>query len=67
VKRGDLVKLKSGGPAMVVSRVCNEPPCNFVSCEWFDYSGVHHMENFHPEILGKLLVKASKAKAGRRG
>jgi uncharacterized protein YodC (DUF2158 family) len=46
-KKGDLVKLKSGGPIVTVVEV--EP--NNLRCSWFDQSGKRHFDYFDPETV----------------
>lgn len=54
--KGDVVTLKSGGPAMTVDSLLNdfrtgEP---LVRCAWFDKAENPRYENFGPEMLEKV-------------
>jgi uncharacterized protein YodC (DUF2158 family) len=49
IRVGDVVQLKSGGPPMTVGEIQME----FVRCQWFDSTGVHHLMNFNPRTLTK--------------
>jgi uncharacterized protein YodC (DUF2158 family) len=53
IKKGDVVKLKSGGPYMTVQSV----GMNEVSCKWFDDLEVKQA-HFCPESL-KIIEKES--------
>lgn len=46
-KLGDIVQLKSGGPAMTVSGHRGRS----LVCEWFDHSGKHSAHVFEPSSL----------------
>lgn len=47
LKIGDVVRLKSGGPAMTV----NEVDSTYAYCAWSDKNHVILYGNFKPEIL----------------
>jgi uncharacterized protein YodC (DUF2158 family) len=47
-KAGDVVELKSGGPAMTVS---HERSSAELFCEWFDVNGKYQSQDFQPESL----------------
>ena len=51
IKVGDLVKLKSGGPLMVVSFKITD---SRVRCSWMDWLGRYHSAEFPLEILKKV-------------
>lgn len=52
MKKGDRVRLKSGGPLMTVVIVAgsflHEGETN---CEWFDHAGAKHSDWFDPTLL----------------
>jgi len=49
-KEGDVVRLKSGGPAMTVERVKDKQGIKSIRCSWFD--GSKKMDAlFHPDAL----------------
>jgi len=56
-KVGNVVRLKSGGPPMVVSLDCkrmqtqNGDFLDTVWCVWFDKNDVSHAQAFHPDTL----------------
>lgn len=67
MKVGDLVRLKSGGPAMTVARVeecipTDKDPGNGtgnVDCRWFDAEGKWFITRFHSdelELIGEKNV-----------
>ena len=45
--RGDIVRLKSGGPPMTVTSVWK----NIVDCEWFDRNGQIHRHQLDQDAL----------------
>jgi uncharacterized protein YodC (DUF2158 family) len=47
LKRGDIVKLKSGGPAMTVIRLTLR---GYIFCQWFE-SGKLHCARFSPSNI----------------
>jgi uncharacterized protein YodC (DUF2158 family) len=47
-KGGDVVQLKSGGPAMTVSK---ERRAGELVCEWFDVTGKYQSQDFEPDSL----------------
>lgn len=52
-KRGDVVRLKSGGPNMVVNKVgpySADDPQITVWCDWFDHEKARS-KDFPPELL----------------
>jgi uncharacterized protein YodC (DUF2158 family) len=52
MKKGDRVRLKSGGPLMTVSIVTGSfPHERETNCEWFDASGNIHSDWFDPTLL----------------
>lgn len=52
LKKGDVVKLKSGGPNMTISFIDNEFGTMF-ECQWFDKGELKHA-TFSPETLEKV-------------
>jgi len=50
IEAGSVVKLKSGGPAMTVTRVGNEQGRIFVYCAWF-VGTKQEQGHFPPEAL----------------
>jgi uncharacterized protein YodC (DUF2158 family) len=49
-KIGDVVRLKSGGPAMSIT----EPPAGDISgyhCVWFDEKNIYHSHYFSADVL----------------
>jgi uncharacterized protein YodC (DUF2158 family) len=48
MKPGDIVRLKSGGPLMTLTRFTTSSEC---VCGWFDRKGKIHYSAFIPEIL----------------
>jgi uncharacterized protein YodC (DUF2158 family) len=50
IQAGSVVKLKSGGPAMTVTRVANEQGTVFVYCTWF-VGTKKEQGHFPPEAL----------------
>ena len=57
-KTGDLVRLKSGGPPMIVleNERLNSVEC--VECGWFDVYGELHKEVFVPLVLEPTQIMA---------
>ncbi len=49
LKKGDVVKLNSGGPKMTIFKIEGD----FVSCHWFDKNDVHQSTKFSYEALTK--------------
>jgi uncharacterized protein YodC (DUF2158 family) len=49
--RGDVVRLKSGGPQMTVESVVQ-----FVACVWFDEKELKRRNDFLPETLEKVTT-----------
>ena len=47
-KKGDVVQLKSGGPAMTVSK---ERRAGELFCEWFDATEKYQSQDFEPDSL----------------
>lgn len=54
--KGDVVRLKSGGPKMTVLSVKTAA----LSCQWFDRNGKMHKSDFDVEMVDKF-VKAPPA------
>lgn len=64
-KKGDVVKLKSGGPVMTISYVDDVEPSledrlvpdqKFsvtIFCQWFDHKDILQSATFDPEVLVK--------------
>ncbi|MCS4284424.1 uncharacterized protein YodC (DUF2158 family) [Pseudomonas sp. BIGb0278] len=54
--KGDVVTLKSGGPAMTVERLHNDFQTGepLVRCAWFDKAETTQYHNFGPEMLEKV-------------
>jgi uncharacterized protein YodC (DUF2158 family) len=52
-KPGDLVRLKSGGPVLIVDDVDD---IGFVQCVWFGgpLCDEHHTASFHPAVLAPV-------------
>lgn len=51
IKKGDVVRLKSGGPHMTVARANVE----LLDCFWFSPDGIgKHSQSFAPEIVEKV-------------
>lgn len=50
LKQGDIVKLKSGGPVMTLSKI---EQGNTVICQWFDNDNKLHTDRFRLESLEK--------------
>jgi uncharacterized protein YodC (DUF2158 family) len=46
---GDVVRLRSGGPAMTVQSLANDRETLW--CVWFDAKGEHNRQNFGPSSL----------------
>lgn len=53
-KPGDIVRLKAGGPAMVVEVYDDGDP----KCAWFDVAGNEHAVVFYEHTLEKSFVRA---------
>lgn len=51
INKGDVVKLKSGGPWMTVKWTENRHGEDVALCEWFTTDGVNHSEVFGLEQL----------------
>lgn len=47
-RAGEIVRLKSGGPKMIVSHREGDGQC---WCQWFDQRGVDHFECFAYRVL----------------
>jgi uncharacterized protein YodC (DUF2158 family) len=64
IKVGDVVKLKSGGPAMTVNAMLEKSNCD---CRWFDdtqmQGQVAHAATFAMEALDKQDKQAEPAPA----
>lgn len=62
LKEGDLVKLKSGGPDMVIERVFDKSltanavveVVSYAACSWFDENNQKHVEDFAFAALVKI-------------
>src|SRR6185312_7586894 len=52
--KGDIVRLKCGGPAMVVEQVFANLENPYAHVVWFDDKGAPRMANFGVESLGPL-------------
>lgn len=55
---GDLVRLKSGGPRMVVSKVFDNL-ANTARCQWFDGGGHIQDDSFYVDTL--IVVEEKKS------
>lgn len=55
IKAGDVVRLKSGGPAMTVGSVAENQGRVYCYCLWFDQNDVLSKHEFYKEAL--KLVK----------
>jgi len=53
--KGDIVRLKSGGPKMTVSSV----KATAIACQWFDRNGKTHKSDFDVEMVEKFVPKTS--------
>lgn len=56
-KKGDQVKLKSGGPTMTVQNIGDYSPMgpeDGVSCTWFDAKHVRQEDTFDAAVLEKI-------------
>ncbi|WP_407194400.1 YodC family protein [Bradyrhizobium sp. STM 3566] len=56
-KKGDTVKLKSGGPVMTISNANSSGGC---TCYWFNVNGTEYTpkwETFAPEMLDPVHRK----------
>jgi uncharacterized protein YodC (DUF2158 family) len=62
-KDGDIVELRSGGPAMTVERAIS---ASTVKCVWFDGSGSLKRDQFAASSL-KAAARGAKAKAASWG
>lgn len=62
-KAGDVVRLRSGGPAMTVEWVKEKHGEACVSCSWFDGSEKVHAD-FHPAALMAVDFKLAAPAAG---
>jgi uncharacterized protein YodC (DUF2158 family) len=51
IEEGDIVQLKSGGPAMTVLSV---EQSGYLLCKWFDDKSKSHHEQFPPRALRKI-------------
>ena len=51
LKKGDVVKLKSGGPEMTVLQVSQKQDSVKVLCQWFDDNQQLQKNEFDEEIL----------------
>jgi uncharacterized protein YodC (DUF2158 family) len=58
-KDGDIVELKSGGPAMTVERAIS---ASTIKCVWFDASGALKRDQFGASSL-KAVTRSPKPKA----
>jgi uncharacterized protein YodC (DUF2158 family) len=56
-KPGDIVRLKAGGPAMVVEVYEDGDP----KCAWFDTTGNEHAIVFYEHTLEKSFVRVCEA------
>lgn len=61
-KKGDVVRLKSGGPRMTVAELGQ----SLVSCTWFDERNNPHSQAFDPEVLETAPPRSSTVKVVRR-
>ena len=49
--KGDVVRLKSGGPSMTVELTqCKDDPGK-LNCSWFDKDGKRHFDYFDPAVV----------------
>jgi uncharacterized protein YodC (DUF2158 family) len=67
-KKGDLVRLKSGGPRMTVAGL-GEGAIDgqrLVSCTWFDQRNNPHSQAFDPDVLEITGPSSSTVKVVRR-
>jgi uncharacterized protein YodC (DUF2158 family) len=55
IKKGDTVKLKSGGPTMTVNDIKDAKDGKYASCVWFDGS-TSKRENFDLVTLEKYVT-----------
>ena len=59
-KTGEVVTLKSGGPAMTVRGhaggmlAIREGWSEYVGCDWMDVHGQLHREKFHPDQIKRV-------------
>jgi uncharacterized protein YodC (DUF2158 family) len=53
LQRGDLVRLRSGGPLMTIGGIKGDQ----VDCFWIDMDGQPNAENFPIDVLQKVFVK----------
>jgi len=61
---GDVVRLKSGGPAMTVNRVKTETE-NMVETVWFDTAGQKHFTKSFSYVLTKAQPSVSQNPTAR--
>ncbi len=52
--KGDVVRLKSGGPKMTVVA---EPEGAIVQCTWFDRNGKRHTDGFEAALLQAFVSR----------
>ena len=60
---GEVVRLKSGGPAMTVVATGARAEPGLVECAWFDRDNTHATASFPPRALERVTLAAS---AGHR-
>ena len=48
---GDIVRLKSGGPKMVIEKVVDYKIQTWITCIWFDETGHKHLDRFEKRTL----------------
>lgn len=51
IRVGDVVQLKSGGPAMTVQA---EAGTGYLECIWFDAGGAHQLQTFKVDTLKRV-------------
>ena len=51
--KGDVVRLKSGGPKMTVLSIGTST----LTCQWFDRNGKMHTSDFDLEMVDKFVPK----------
>jgi uncharacterized protein YodC (DUF2158 family) len=67
-KKGDVVRLKSGGPRMTVAELGEGAihGQSLVSCTWFDERNNPHSQAFDPDVLEIAPPRSSTVKVVRR-
>lgn len=59
MKAGDVVQLKSGGPAMTIEKIFNSGSVQYASCAWFEKAD----QKSHNFVLETLILREEAMKA----